>query len=123
MNPGHQRSCGSASVELVLMTPVLLLMVWFATGVGRQVDAAATARLAADHGARAATMVRRSAMPEVAHRTALQVVASRPSSCATPGVSVRVTSASVTVEVVCTSQGRQVRAISTEVVDVYRSAT
>ncbi len=114
---------GSASVELVLLTPVLLLMVWFAAGVGRQADATATARLAADHGARAATMVRRSAMVDVAHRTATLVLADRPTSCAAPHIGVSVATGSVTVEVTCLAEGRRVHASSTEVIDVFRSVS
>jgi hypothetical protein len=121
MSTARQR--GNVSVEVVLLTPVLVLMAVWAAGIGRQTEAVATVRLAADHAARAATMVSRPAMVDVARRTASGVLADRPASCTSPHVGVEVEATRVIVEVGCLADGRRISATSTEVIDVYRGGS
>lgn len=119
MNPVVGR--GSTTVELVLLTPVLVLLTTLVVGVGRDVEASATAQLAAEYAARAASMVRRSAMASTARSAALEAVGERPTTCDRPRVEVTVSSDAVTVEVVCHADGRTIRGVSVEVLDRYRS--
>lgn len=114
------RSRGSATVELVLLTPVLMLFTVLAAQVGRDADAAAMVRLAADHAARSASMVRRTAMVSVAQVAANDVLQSRGAHCDDPKVAVAVTDVDVAVEVTCRTGRGVATARSVEVIDRYR---
>ena len=116
--PRHQ---GSTSVELVVLAPVFLLLALLVAGAGAQVDTAATARLAADHGARSASMVSRFAMSETGRRAAGDVVSARATACGDPSIDVDVGATTVRVEVRCMVEGRVVRVSSSEVIDRFRS--
>jgi Flp pilus assembly protein TadG len=116
------RSRGSASVELVLMTPVVVLLALLAAQVGRDAEVAHGVRLAADHASRSASMVRRSSMSATAHRAVAEVLNTMRPSCPNPGVTVHVGFDDVAVEVACGVRLGTVRARSTEVIDRYRSS-
>ena len=53
-----EREAGSASVELVLLTPVLLVLLLFVVSLGRVADARAQVNAAARDAARAGTIAR-----------------------------------------------------------------
>jgi len=118
-----QRSKGSVSVEMVLMTPVLMAMTMFVMNVGRGADTAAGVRLAADHGARAASMVARPSMVAAAHSAVTQTLAASHSVCDTPTVAVAAGASIVTVEVTCRLGTGVARAVSVEVIDSYRGGS
>lgn len=127
MNKGGD--LGSASVELVLLTPVMMLFVVLAAASGRDADTAALARLAADRGARSASMVRLAAMESTARAGVHDVISNHPGSCAGVTVAVQVVSVhivssvvtrQVVVDVVCPTRWGRVAARSVEVVDRYR---
>ena len=129
-----RRERGSASVELVLLAPVLMTMVLFVVFAGRSTQATATIRQAADRGARAASMVHPSRMHNVGraavvdelHRSGVHCIEAMVNVAFDAGSPVR----SVLVEVECTlnQQGlellglhrRTLYAKSIEVVDVWR---
>ena len=115
-----QRSRGSVSVDMVLMTPVLMAMTVFAMNVGRGADTSAMVRLAADHGARAASMVARPSMPAAAYGAAMQSLTASQGVCSSPAVGVTAGPTSVTVEVTCGIPTGVARAVSVEVIDTYR---
>ena len=118
-----QRSKGSVSVEMVLMTPVLVAMTMFVMNVGRGADTSAAVRLAADHGARAASMAARLSMVVAAHSAVTQTLAASRSVCDTPTVAVTADSSVVTVEVTCQLGTGVARAVSVEVIDTYRGGS
>ncbi|MGA1698850.1 MAG: TadE family protein, partial [Ilumatobacteraceae bacterium] len=60
------RDKGSASVEMVLITPLLVIFVLFVIFGGRSVESSSDVKHAADQGARAASMVATSRMPNAA---------------------------------------------------------
>jgi hypothetical protein len=115
---------GSASVELVLLTPVMVLFMVLAASLGRDADTSSVARLAADHGARSASMVRLSAMETVARAAVHDVIAAHRGPCADARVAVEVVGASplrqVAVEVSCSTGRGRIEVRSVEAVDRYR---
>jgi Flp pilus assembly protein TadG len=118
-----QRSRGSVSVDMVLMTPVLMAMTVFAMNVGRGADTSAVVRVAADHGARAASMVARPSMVSAAYSAVTQTLTASQSVCDTPNIAVTATSTTVTVEVTCRISTGVARAVSVEVIDTYRGGS
>lgn len=116
----RQPSQGSVSVEMVLMTPVLVAMTVFAMNVGRGADTSAMVRLAADHGARAASMVARPSMVAAAYGAATQTLTASQGICGSPAIAVTAGPATVTVEVTCRIPTGVARAVSVEVIDTYR---
>jgi Flp pilus assembly protein TadG len=128
------RDRGSAAVELVLLTPLLVMLLLFVVHVGRSGEGMTAVRHAADQGARAASLVSPARMQAAAQRAVMDDLARSESSCGSPSVTVR-TSVSgavtwVTVRVACFSStqglgllgaGRtELVATSSEVVDRYR---
>jgi Flp pilus assembly protein TadG len=127
-------SRGSVTTEVVLVTPVLVLLVLFVVAAGRAGQTVEQVRHAADQGARAASMVRTAAMPAVAEAAVLADLTASGVPCAGPSVTTSVTGTwparSVTVTVRCRvplrglgpldGPGQLVSASSTEVIDRYR---
>ena len=125
---------GSTAVELVLLTPVLVVLLLFVVHVGRSGEGLSELRHAADQGARAASLVSRSRMGAAAEQAVRQDLLLSGSSCERPAVTVSfqgsTLSASVRVDVRCwvSAAGlnllgaRPVRlsASSTEVIDRFR---
>lgn len=129
-----RRDRGSAAVEMVLLTPLLVLLLLFVVHVGRAGDGMTAVSHAADQGARAASMVSSGRMADVARRAVEKDLARADHSCADPSVSVRTSVVGettwVTVQVVCSTSfdglsllgagGARMSASSTEIVDRYR---
>lgn len=131
----HHQSCidrGSVSVEMVLLTPVLVLFTVFAVFGGRSTETMTDVRHAADQGARAASMVSRAHMQSVARMTVLADLSERRITCSSPRIETSLDSSrrTVTVSVACRPDDSdlgllsvatsELRASSTEVIDVYR---
>ncbi|MCU1398981.1 MAG: Flp pilus assembly protein TadG [Acidimicrobiales bacterium] len=126
---------GSASVEMVILAPVLVVLMLFVVFVGRAGGAVEQVRHAADAGARAASLVARPFMDSAARQAVVEDLGANGSNCASTSVSVglfdSVNVDSVTVTVTCTSNtdglrllaasGRNLTASSTEVIDRYRA--
>lgn len=127
------RDVGSASVELVLITPVMVIFLLLVVFGGRSVESSNDVKHAADQGARAASMVASSRMAEVARRAVTDDLEARRVSCPAPVVDVRTSleGRTVTVTVTCRADDRgldlldvpirSVSATSTEVIDRYRA--
>jgi len=125
---------GSVSVEAVLLAPVLMLIVLLVVHVGRLGSAHGRLVAAADHAARAASLVHTRAMSDAARTVALENLLQNGLSCESVGVEVDVDHDAdpmivrVTVQCVLDRSGlgllsplsRQLRASSTEVVDRWR---
>lgn len=125
---------GSATVETVILAPVLLALVLFVVYAGRSTQAMAQIRHAADQGARAASMVRQERMPEVGRLAVLEDLHDNGSPCSNVLVNVAIDNDSsiktVLVEIECEiSRGglqllalgrRTIEAKSIEVIDVWR---
>lgn len=128
---------GSVTVEMVILAPVLVMLTLFIVFLGRAGGSIQQVRHAADVGARAASLVSRSAMQTVAVSVAARDLADNGVNCASTSVSVSVNDAvdagSVTVTVSCVvnSDGtslvgagaRTVTASSTEVIDRFRGGS
>ena len=126
---------GSVAVELVILAPVLVVLMLFVVYVGRASGATEQLRHAADEGARAASLVSRSAMTNVATSAVQRDLASNGGNCSSASVSVTATDGqstdAVTVVVSCVvdtrgtnllgAHGRTVTAKSTEVIDRHRA--
>ena len=122
-------------MEMVLLTPVLVLLMVFVVFLGRAGGANEQVRHAADEAARAASLIARPNMQAVAQLIATADLAANGVNCASTNVSVAVsnvvTAGSVTVTVSCVvnRQGtgllgvvaRTITASSTEVIDRYRA--
>lgn len=125
---------GSAAIEMVLLTPVLIMLLLFVIHVGRTGEGVSELRHAADQGARAASLVARSRMNAAAISAVRRDLVASGSSCEQPIVSVTLQSTmlsnSVRVLVRCRvsnlglamigSQQVQLSASSTEVIDTFR---
>jgi Flp pilus assembly protein TadG len=135
VTPVRRDDRGSAATELVLVAPALVVLVLFVVFLGRAGQAAARVQHAADVAARAASMVRDTAMAEEARATALDELGRNGPACVEPAVTVAVTDRdvdTVTVTVRCRVSlqalgplgvaARTVSASSTEVIDLYRAA-
>lgn len=126
------RDHGSVAVEIVLLTPVLIIFTLLAVFGGRATEAMSDVRHAADQGARAASMVSRNRMEVVARKAVLTDLRNRNSTCSEPGIdtSLNASRRYVTVSVTCQPDDRdlglldlsmpELRASSTEVIDTYR---
>lgn len=126
------RDHGSVAVEIVLLTPVLIIFTLLAVFGGRATEAMSDVRHAADQGARAASMVSRSRMEVVARKAVLTDLRNRNITCSEPGIDTSLDASRryVTVSVTCRPDDRdlglldvsmpELRASSTEVIDTYR---
>jgi len=126
---------GSASVELVILAPVLLVLTLLIVYFGRFTSAMQTTQQAADHGARSASKSNFSEMYNVGSKAAAAYLERSRSACSDVRVNVAVdrdsSRPSVLVEVECfidqSSLGilrlfpRRVHAESVEVVDIWRA--
>lgn len=129
-----RRDRGSAGVELVLLTPVLVILLLFVVHVGRGGEGLSELRHAADQGARAASLVSRPRMSAAAEQAVRRDLLLSGSSCERPTVTVRyqasAMSNSVRVDVRCWvsntglaligARPLQLTASSTEVIDRFR---
>lgn len=125
---------GSATVELVLLTPVLMILVLFVVIAGRSGESQIEVHHAADQAARAASMVHPRSMQAVAERVAREDLSKNGVGCTNSSVELSITetefSRTVTVFLDCVvnSDGldllglgvRHVGAHSTEVIDRWR---
>jgi len=125
---------GSATVETVVLVPVLVALVLFAVYAGRSTQALSQIRHAADQGARAASLVRTSRMQHVGQQAVMDSLRDNGNPCAGVLVNVAVDTEStvhaVLVEVECEISlvglellkigKRTIEAESVEVVDVWR---
>ena len=125
---------GSATVELVLLTPVLMTLMLFVVIAGRSGESQIEVRHAADQAARAASMVHPRSMQVVAERVAREDLSKNGVGCTNSYVEVTISesefSRSVTVSLDCVVNRdglellglgeRHVDADSTEVIDRWR---
>jgi Flp pilus assembly protein TadG len=133
------RERGSAALELVLLTPVLLLVLMLVVGIGRLVDARERVGDAAYQAARAATLALTApAAQQEATSAAASALSGAGVTCAAMSVSADVGAlapgSTVTVSVTCTVSWAGITGISfgahqsitasaTSVVDEFRSTT
>ena len=127
---------GSVAVEMVVLTPVLVLLILLIVLLGRAGGSVQQVRHAADAGARAASLVDRGSMEQSARSTAVQDLSDNGVNCSSSAITVVIAGApqptSVTVTVSCVvntrgtslvgSVGRTVTATSTEAVDRHRGS-
>ncbi|MFA5775215.1 MAG: TadE family protein [Ilumatobacteraceae bacterium] len=125
---------GSATVELVLLTPVLMILTMFVVAAGRSGESKIQVHHAADQAARAASLVHPRSMQSVAERVAREDLVNSGVGCIDTEIDVVVDESgslhSVTVAVDClVNHGdlgllglreRRVFASSTEVIDRWR---
>lgn len=125
---------GSATVEMVLLTPVLMVLILFGVYSGRASESLIQVRHAADQAARGASKVGRSRIESTAFQVAERALNSESASCIDFSVRTALIKQgdnnAVRVEVSCTinTQGlmllgvtqRRVTASSTEVLDRWR---
>lgn len=125
---------GSVAVEIVLLTPLMVVFLLFIAHVGRSGEGISELRHAADQGARAASLAAQARMSTVAREAVLRDLATSGSSCERPSVAVVVqrssASESVRVDVHCWvsniglslvgARPVLLTASSTEVIDRYR---
>ena len=125
---------GSATVEMVLLTPVLMILILFGVYSGRASESLIQVRHAADQAARGASKVSRARIESTAFQVAERALSSESTSCINFSVSTVLIEQgdnnAVRVEVSCTinTQGlmllgitqRRVTASSTEVLDRWR---
>ena len=125
---------GSATVETVILAPVLLALVLFVVYAGRSTQAMAQIRHAADQGARAASMVRQERMSEVGRKAVFDDLRNNGNPCSNVLVNVAIDNDSsektVLVEIECeiargglqllSPNRRTIEAKSIEVIDVWR---
>ena len=128
---------GSVTVEMVLLTPVLMLLILFGVYVSRASESLVQVRHAADQAARSASKVSRGRVQSVANDVANRTLNNSGTSCVDFAVSTAVidqgSNSAVRVKVECTikTQGlallgvseRRVSATSTEVLDRWRVET
>lgn len=125
---------GSAAVEMVLLTPLLVMLLLFVVHVGRAGAGVDAVRHAADQGARAASLVSEPRMRAVAESAVVADLARSERSCARISVSTDRFSTGntqwVTVRVSCSTSSlglgllgvgsTALSASSTEVIDRFR---
>lgn len=128
---------GSAAMELVLLTPALVVLLLFIVFAGRAGEGMSELRHAADQGARAASQASRSRMDHAARTAVIADLETSGLSCIEPMIALRTSTTSsgtsVTVSVSCriSDSGirllrigpRMIRASSTEIIDRFRSET
>ena len=129
------KESGSATVELVILTPLLVSLIMVVAYFGRYVAAIQTVQQAADYGARAASQASVKSMPRIGTEATLVYLGQRHSGCEEPRVNVAVdhdsVRPSVLVEIECKVNRsgldllglapRRVHAESVEVIDVWRA--
>lgn len=133
-NRTRETGRGSAALELVLLTPVLVTLLLFVIFAGRSGEGMSELRHAADQGARAASQSARPRMVQAARAAVLADLQSSGLSCTDPSVGLDVgrgVASSVTVTVTCrvSNRGlgllrvgeRTIRASSTEIIDRFRT--
>lgn len=125
---------GSATVELVLLTPILMTLALFVVIAGRTGESQIQVHHAADQAARAASMVSPAAMQQVAENVAFADLANNGVACIKTKIAVAFDNSqpshtvTVSVECVINRDGldllglseRRVKANSTEVIDRWR---
>jgi Flp pilus assembly protein TadG len=125
---------GSATVEIVLLTPVLMTLMLFVIMAGRSGESLIEVHHAADQAARAASMVHPRSMQAVAERVARNDLSNNGVACIESSIKVimneteRSRSITVSVDCVVNRDGldllgvgeRHVNADSTEVIDRWR---
>ena len=125
---------GSVTVEMVLLTPVLMILILFGVYSGRASESLIQVRHAADQAARGASKVSRARIESTAFQVAERALSSESASCIDFSVNTVLIEQgdnnAVRVEVSCTinTQGlmllgvtqRRVSASSTEVLDRWR---
>lgn len=137
IGPNGRGEAGSATVELVLLTPVLVVLILLAVAFGRVADARIRVEDAAHHAARAATLTTSPGQAqEAARRAAAAALASSGAGCAAHTVRLEhdglAPGTAVTARVSCRASLRDVAgtglpgaltltATSTSPVDTYRS--
>jgi Flp pilus assembly protein TadG len=128
---------GSAALELVLLTPVLVALLLFIVFAGRAGEGMSELRHAADQGARAASQASRTRMQQAARAAVLVDLRTSGLSCVDPTVALATAAnaagTSVTVTVTCRVSDlglrllrigpRVIEASSTEIIDRFRSET
>ena len=126
------RDHGSVSVEMVVLTPVLVVLTLFGVFAGRVTEGLTSVRHAADQGARAASKVAVARMEMVGREAALEDLRTHDVACTAPRISVTRGDGgrTVTVGIECSSSNDGLgllgvsspptRASSTEVIDFYR---
>jgi hypothetical protein len=120
---------GNAAAELVVLTPVVCLCAVFVFWCGRLGQARSQIDLAAERGARAASMVRRSRMVEVGRTAALDSLRNNGVVCTTVEARVDVLQDSVAITVRCSTESRgvwpfdsrSVSAVAVSPIDRYRA--
>lgn len=131
------RDRGGASVEMVLLTPMLMVLVLFIVYAGRGGTVVEQVRHAADQGARSASMVALPRQYSAARDAVLADLRRNGVGCSRPSVQlslgrrgrVRTVRVTVTCTIMTTglsllgSRQRDVRASSTEAIDVFRGGT
>jgi len=125
---------GSVTVELVILTPVLMVLIMFGVYAGRSSEALIQVRHAADQAARAASKVSRSSATNTAAEVVRKSLANSGRSCTDILVDTSLLSRgddlTVRVSVGCTIEtrelvvlgirSRRVNATSTEIIDRWR---
>ena len=125
---------GSATVELVLLAPILMILVLFVVYAGRGAEVLTQIQHAADQGARAASMAHPSRMQTVGQQTAYDDLEQNGAACINPVINVAFDDESpihtVLVEVECAVNNsglnllgvdeRRLHAVSIEVIDRWR---
>lgn len=129
------RDRGSVATEMVLLTPLLIVMLMFVVHAGRAGQGINQLKHAADQGARAASLVSQPRMNSVARQAVLDDLSTSGLSCVRPRVATTYArssmSSSVTVTVSCQTSNDglsllgahtvSMAASSTEVIDRYRA--
>ena len=130
-----KRDRGSVATEMVLLTPILIIMLMFVVHAGRAGQGMNQLKHAADQGARAASLVAQPRMSSVAQQAVIQDLSTSGLSCVNPRVATNFEraslSSSVTVTVRCQTSNEglsllgahtvSMAASSTEVIDRYRA--
>lgn len=129
------RDRGSVATEMVLLTPLMIIMLMFVVHAGRAGQGMNQLKHAADQGARAASLVTENRMSSEAQQAVVQDLSTTGLSCVNPLVATNYQrsslSASVTVTVSCQTSNEglsllgartvSMAASSTEVIDRYRA--
>ena len=130
-----KRDRGSVATEMVLLTPILLIMLMFVVHAGRAGQGVNQLKHAADQGARAASLVAQARMSAVAQQAVIEDLSTSGLSCVSPRVAASYErsslSSSITVTVSCQTSNEGLSllgahtiglaASSTEVIDRYRA--
>jgi Flp pilus assembly protein TadG len=130
-----KRDRGSVATEMVLLTPLLIIMLMFVVHAGRAGQGMNQLKHAADQGARAASLVSQPHMSSVAQQAVVDDLSTSGLSCMSPRVGTYFVqssmSSSVTVTVSCQTSNEglsllgahtvSMAASSTEVIDRYRA--